>query len=205
MAIPDCTKIVVSGTSSGGAEQWAFGWHTETDAAFDPTGLTSGSGPWPTFLSDMLSHMTPDQKLTQVDAYDYVAGAPTNHRQGIYNTAGTDTTGAIPLQCALVLTERTATLSRRGRGRIYLPVCGFSMMSGSNHLFNTTPVDTLVDDFANVLSAAAAAGHNPVVASAAASALYVITSVDADYVPDTQRRRRNKLTTGRHSQVVSGD
>jgi hypothetical protein len=154
---------------------------------------------WPTFRTALLSHMASDQVITAYDLYRYEGGIATRHDHSSVTHAGTDTDGHLPLQVACVLTLRTATLSRRGRGRLYLPTCGASMMSGSLHMFLESAVDTLVDDFANYLSMANTGGRVVSVVSRTGSSSEPVTSVDADLVPDTQRRRRDKLTSARHS------
>lgn len=201
MAIPDgATHLVVSGTAAS-SESFAFGWWmNDSGASLGPD--LDLSTPWQTFRDALLAHMTADQVITHYDLYRYAGGVVTTHEQQAVSHPGTDTSGMLPLQVSLVLTLRTATLSRRGRGRIYLPTCGFSMMGGTNHLFNSTPVNALVDAFANFLTTYGVGGATPVVVSRVGGVMEPITAVDADLVPDTQRRRRGKLSSTRHTATV---
>lgn len=201
MAIPDdAGHYVVSGTSPGG-EGFAFGWWVH-DVSHSFGANLDLSTAWGTFRTALNARMTTQQSITQYDYYRYASGVVSYHDQSSVAHAGTGTSGQLPLQVACVLTTRTATLSRRGRGRLYLPTSDFSMMSGSGNLFSSTVVNTLVDDFAAYLTSIATGSDHPVVVSRAGSVMEVITSVDADYVPDTQRRRRGKLTSARHSHSV---
>jgi hypothetical protein len=201
MSIPDgAAHIVVSGVCAS-SESFAFGfWFDNTSG---PGGADLDlSSTWGSFRNTLLGHMTSDQVITAYDDYEYSGGVVSFHDHVDVSHPGTDTSGQLPLQTSCVLTLRTATLSRRGRGRLYLPTCGFSLMSGSEHKFAASQVNGLVDTFAAYLATGGAGGTPAVVVSRMGSAMHVITSVDADLVPDTQRRRTNKLTSIRHSASV---
>lgn len=201
MGIPDdAGQWVVSGTS-GSSETWAFGWWIH-DPTHDNGANLDASTAWPIFRDYLLGCMETDQVIRQYDYRRYSGGVPVAHVQWPVTHAGTDSGGALPLQVACVLTLRSATLNRQGRGRLFLPTCAFSMMSGSDHQFSSTKVNNLVDKFADVLSDFQGGGYDPVVVSRVGSAMHTITSVDADTVPDTQRRRRAQQTSGRHSASV---
>jgi hypothetical protein len=102
-----------------------------------------------------------------------------------------------------VLTLRTANATRSGRGRIYLPFVAQTLVAATGMLPSTN-VNNLVDTFALWISEQITLGTNvPVVVSQSQSVVRTIVAVDADLVPDTQRRRRNKLTSARHTHTVS--
>jgi len=204
MPIPaNVVHTVVSG-SSAGVEEFAFGWWNAATEAPTDVDLDS-STPFAAFRTSLLAAMTSDQIITAYDAYWYNGSGLAAHVHKSVTHPGTDTTGMLPLQVACVLSLRTATLSRQGRGRIYLPTSGASMMSGSLHQFASAKVDDLVDKFAAYQDAQLIAGNGPQVVSRVASAMHAVTSIDADYIPDTQRRRRNKLSSTRHSAPVTAD
>lgn len=204
MPIPDdVTHFVISGSNPGG-EAFAFGYWIGIRSGLPVGGLDS-QALWSTFRTELLNHMGPDQVITDYDTYAYSGGALVEHDHESVNHPGVDTTGALPLQVACVLTMRSDVLTRSGRGRLYLPTSGFSIMGGSGHLFASSVVNSLVDKFAAWLSTYSATGADPVVVSRTHGVMHTITSVDADLVPDTQRRRRNKLTSARHSAPVSGE
>lgn len=223
MAIPDgVTKVVYSGSLAGTLERWAFSLYF--------TGYTNGGAndlvlsDWDTgapntqFRDAFLAMMATADSFTQLDSYFYTGGVAVNHQTLVVSHAGTGAgTGLLPKQCAVALTLRTAVSTRRTRGRIYLP-CTDIPISGSTGLALSTTINNAVDKLANMLDSHKIAGLNqPVVVSQGLSVhrdgspnttwtpfTTTITSVDADYVVDTQRRRRNKLTSARHSAAVVG-
>ena len=211
MAIPNgLTKVVVSGHNAGNAERWAFSlwfngygpWPDED--AFDPAGMDLTTN-WPLFISSLCIANQPDFAVTSYDAYYYQGGVAVTHQQETVNHVGTGTGDGMPLQIACVMTLRTALSTRRGRGRIYLPFTDSNQM-GANHIFASSNVNNCVDYLALYLSALQLTGdYTPVVVSQTGGTSNVITSVDADLVPDTQRRRANRLTSARHSSPVSPD
>lgn len=201
MAIPDdASHVVISGVCVS-AEAFAFGvWFD--DPSGPPDADLDVSTAFSTFRTALQSRMSSQQEITAYDVYRYSGGVVAQHDHKDVSHVGTDTSGQLPLQVSLVLTLRTATLSRRGRGRLYLPTCGASMMGGGGHLFGSTPVNPLVDDFATWLSAVNLGTLTAVVVSRVGGVMEPITSVDADYVPDTQRRRSNKLVSSRYVAAV---
>lgn len=201
MSVPDgAGQVIVSGTGPG-SETWAFGWWVNDSTDVAGSDLTLNVN-WGAFQTELLSHMSSEQVITRYSYRRYEGGVVTRVDQDDVNHPGTDTSGQLPLQISCVLTLRTGTLTRRGRGRIYLPTCGFSMMSGGGHVFSGSQVADLVDKFAAFLTTEAGGAAPPVVVSRTGSSMAPITAVDADVVPDTQRRRRAQLTSTRHSHSV---
>lgn len=82
---------------------------------------------------------------------------------------------------------------------MYWPGTG---LSTNNGLFNGTAVNAVVDNLASWFNVFSTAAFPVVVLSQTGSSTAVVTAVDADLVPDTMRRRRNKLTSTRHSATV---
>lgn len=199
MAIPnDAAQITVSGTAQG-TETFSFGWWID-DSAHTAGPLLDLNTDWQTFRDTLLGCMFTDQIITKYTYRRYSGGVVVDQQEDDVNHPGTGS-GTLPLQIATVLTLRTATLSRRGRGRIYLPTCAAAMMAGDSHLFGTTRVNNLVNQFAQYATSLSGVAPMQVV-SRTASNMHPVTSVDADYVPDTQRRRRDQLATSRHSADV---
>jgi hypothetical protein len=204
MAIPNgVTRYVVSGTlASGEIWQCAFyvdGW----DPATFPTDATLATlpttPPWDTFLADMSFLLAPADAITAVDLYFITGGVAVKHAHVGFNMPGIGT-ARHPTQCSVVLTERTALATRSGRGRIYVPATGIVITD--NGLMTAGPVNALVDGFASVLTELSTDPLTAVVVSQTLGVATPITSVDADLVPDTQRRRVNKLHSTRHSHTV---
>lgn len=202
MGVPDNAQhVVISGTAASN-ETFAFGYWL--DATLGPGGSDlDASTEWVTFRDELLTHMASDQVITAYDGYFYDGGIVVAHSHDDVNHPGTDSSGHLPLQCSTVMTLYTNTLSRRGRGRMYLPTCGASMMAGADHLYLASAVNDLVDKLAAFFSSAVGTDGPAVVVSRMGSAMHLITSVGADRVPDTQRRRRNSQTTARHVTAVA--
>lgn len=201
MAIPDhATQIVISGTSES-PEEWAFGfWCTKALTGIDRDSNLDALSEWVTFRGSLLSCMATDQAITKYTARLYIGGVLHSQDETAVSHPGTSS-GFLPLQCATVLTLRTADLSRSGRGRMYLPTCGASMSRGDSHTWQTTKVSDLVDKFAAFCTSQVALSPVSVV-SRTHTVANVVNRIDADFVPDTQRRRRNQLATSRHSAAV---
>jgi hypothetical protein len=205
MGIPtNMTRIVFSGTLGGGSEIF--------NTAFYQSGYTSGSfptdatlsaavatTPWTDLSTAATAFMPASSTFLAVDAYFIVGGIAVKHAHAAYVHAGVGTT-THPVQCCVVTSLRTAVSTRAARGRMYWPATGGGLTS--NGLLATSNTDALVDKLAALFTVLAAASTPAVVVSQTNTTFNQITSVDADYIPDTQRRRRNKLVSTRHSHTV---
>nr|CRY97391.1 hypothetical protein [uncultured prokaryote] len=131
-------------------------------------------------------------------AATYVTNAPI--------ASGTGSGGALhPNQVGLVLTLRSVSPTRSGRGRMYWPMQGCLLTAGG--LNNTSYVNTWVDSMADFFSDIhdVVTGADVAVVSVTQGVSRVVTSVSADPRPDIQRRRANKQTTGTvHTAVITG-
>lgn len=201
MGIPaGCGHYVISG-SVATSERWAFGWWVSDSAKTFGANLDNNAA-WGPFRDWLLAAQYTDFVMDSYDYYRYDSGnAATFHDHVAVNHVGTGGGGAGPLQLSCVLSLRTATLSRQGRGRVYLPMTDLASY-GTGHLLNAGRVDGLVDKFSDFLTTQHIGSDAPVVVSRAGSAMHVITSCSADYVPDTQRRRSNKLKSTSHAHSV---
>lgn len=208
MAIPDgITKLTISGTLAGGAENFAFSLYLNGYAApplsgyFDPATLDSSTS-FAAFRDKVLSLNRPDMVITAYDAYYYQGGVAISHLHATVSHPGLTNGTAMPLQLACVLTLRTALATRSGRGRIYLPMTA-GVIATPSYLFSSAGINQAVDALATWFTfIKAVPGLSAVVVSQTHSSSTAITSVDADTVPDTQRRRVNKLSAPRHSASV---
>lgn len=197
MAIPaGVSRVSIRGTAAT-SEIWETGFWVASAAPDQATADADAANIKTLFLGDWinawLSHMTSDMVITEIRVYAYPAGGPRASFVGVAPIAsgnGTDTSGYLPLQVAPVLTLLTGASGRRNRGRMYLPLTGFSMM-GSNHLLSTTATDAITSAAATFFSALGPA-YPPVVLSIVGSSHRAITEVAMDNRPDVQRRRANK-------------
>lgn len=209
MSVPDgMTKLVVSGTLAGGTEKFAFSiWHSGYNAIGTTGGidlaLLEADAVWQAFITNLLVLMTTGDSITQYDAYYYTGGVATSHSQLAVTHVGTGAASGAPCQIALVLTLRTALATRSGRGRIYLPTRNIVTAGSTGHLSSPANLNTVCDKFRDYCRSVSTGGVvNVVVVSQTHSFVNPVTSISADDVPDTQRRRRNKLVGTVHTATV---
>jgi hypothetical protein len=209
MAVPDgMTKLVVSGTLAGGTEKFAFSlWHSGYNAPGTTGGidltLLEADAVWQAFITNLEVLMTTGDSITQYDAYWYQGGVATAHSQLAVTHAGTGAANGAPCQIALVLTLRTALATRSGRGRIYLPTRNIITVGSSGHLSSAANLNTVCDKLRDYCRSVATGGIvHVVVVSQTHSFTNPVTSISADDIPDTQRRRRNKLVGTVHTATV---
>lgn len=202
MAIPDnLTKCVISGTLAGGKEIWnsAFWISGFTSGTFPSGGFLPGTvpTPWTDWFNAIVNLNAASMTILGVDGYFYQGGVAVKHEHSDVSYVGVGST-ALPPQSAIVMTLRTALATRSGRGRMYLPITKTTAVD-ANGAGSSSLVNTLVDKTAALMSFWNVSPNNAVVVSQTNSSSSVITSVDADVIVDTQRRRRNNLTATRHS------
>lgn len=195
MAFPgNVNRYVISGTLPGG-ERWATGFYGDPTLPgtaqaladdFDNAGSLGLA-----FLTALRAQIQPGGSITRIQTYVYGAGRTIiDQGDASLNLAGTSASALLPNQTCLVLTLRTATRSRRGRGRMYLPADGLLITADST--FSAAPVQAMVN-----AAGAALDFYNARVVSEAATASYPVNRVDADRVPDVQRRRADAQQTAR--------
>jgi hypothetical protein len=97
----------------------------------------------------------------------------------------------LPFQCATVITLVTASATRHGRGRFYLPPLGVGVLdTGRLSAAATGSLELAFTSFFDVLSTA---GLSVVVRNRSGHVSTPVTEARVGNVIDTQRRRRNKL------------
>jgi len=205
MGIPvNSLKVTFSGVS-GGPEVWQTSFwiagadlSTVSDANL---AIAVASAPWTNLFNALKLIMNTSTQITAVDEYGYAGGtAASVHAHATVAVLGTGAS-AHPNQCALVTTLRTATPGRSGRGRMYWPANGI-LHSAASGLYSPAPCDGVTDALSALFTSQNLAGPKVSVISQMHTSAAAVLSVDNDYVPDTQRRRSNKLHSLRHSHVV---
>lgn len=204
MGIPaGLTRLTLSGALSTG-EIWASSWwetgRTPADCDDVAAAAIVGAASFTILSASARALMSTTDTLGALDLYHYTGGSgATTHGHATIGSAGTGANNH-PKQIAAVMTLRTALATRSGRGRMYFPATGVTV--AGTGLMNAAAVDSLVDALRSVFTVHVAGGFPPVVLSQTTSSSQPIKTIDADYVPDTQRRRRNRLTSTRHSATV---
>jgi hypothetical protein len=169
-----------------------------TDAA---TASAAAAAALTTTASGMQSQFTTPTVWagTVVEEVTQATGVSVSTGSSSFTHAGTNgSASSLPGQCALVVTLRTATVSRRGRGRFYLPPMANSATTPTGRLNATasTAVTLSLNAFFNALKTFVVP-FTPVVYSPTGRTVATVTSYDFGDVFDTQRRRRNKLVESR--------
>ena len=189
----------LEGTFPG--EVWSFGVYTDSNLS-----LSAMQSQWMTGITNFWGTATAlfctDVETTRATTVeiDPATGKQLTGAEDTRTDAGTSEATCLPFQCAPVVTLRTATLSRAGRGRFYAPSLAVDQVSAGRML--TTARDTLADAAEDLVQGLTSAGGNLVIYHRGSGSTTIVTSLDVGDVIDTQRRRRNKLIESRTSRPL---
>lgn len=193
-------RHVASGIYPG--ESWSFTLHTLSSAD-----LPTAQSNWGDALAALWTGALDAEIYTDVSLTEYTTaslntatGAQISRLSDDVTLPGVATGASLPAQCSLAVSWRTATATRAGRGRMYLPAMAVSVMSAGKASAGTiTAVVAAVKAMTDVLVGDA---MTPVLYSRSAHTTTEITKFDVGNVIDTQRRRRDKLIEVRTSSAL---
>jgi len=188
------------GTLTG--EEWSFGVYTNSSGS-----LAAAQTAWANGVTDFasvayLGDLAPEVAFTEISTVEI---NPSTGKQltGVTDPrseVGTSAATSCPYQCSPVVSFRTATLSRAGRGRIYAAPPAVAVITDGR--LTSTAAGNLADSAQAMLQALDTGGCTPVIYHRAAGTTTNITTIDVGDVVDTQRRRRNKLIEVRTSRTI---
>lgn len=192
--------LVIRGTLPGG-ERWATGLWTPNNGTTAAEGLAAlvAITSYGDLMTAIRGCLSSGSSLAGADLYHYDAAGPAPVASIANTTSGSgvgSAPGFLPNQTSVVMTLRSATLTRSGRGRMFVPATGLSV--DASGLLVGTRVNTLRTALAAFLSAA-----NGVIVSPTRTATYPIVSVDNDLIPDVIRARVDAMVSVRTSSPVT--
>jgi len=190
-------RFVASGTTPG--ETFSFTMHAEGTLSTGDAATAFADALTAAWGAGMDDVTTADVDLTLASAatIDPATDGQITRVEVVLALTGVGAGEMLPFQCATVVSLLTASATRHGRGRFYLPPLAALVLDGGRiSAASLAVLDTAWTAFFSSLN-----GDNitPVVRNRTGHVSTTVTSARIGDVIDTQRRRRNKLT---ETQVV---
>jgi len=190
-------RLVASGTTPG--ETFSFTMHAEGTISTGDAATAFGDALTAAWAAGMDDITTPEVDLTLASAasIDPATDGQITRVEVVLTLTGVNVGEMLPFQCATVVSLLTASATRHGRGRFYLPPLAALVLDGGRiSAASLAVLDTAWTAFFDSLNTD---GVTPVVRNRTGHISTTVTSARIGDVIDTQRRRRNKLT---ETQVV---
>jgi len=190
-------RFVASGTTPG--ETFSFTMHAEGSLSTGDAATAFADALTAAWGAGMDDLTTADVDLTLASAatIDPATDGQITRVEVVLALTGVGAGEMLPFQCATVVSLLTASATRHGRGRFYLPPLAALVLDGGRiSAASLAVLDTAWTAFFDSLNTD---GVTPVVRNRTGHVSTTVTSARIGDVIDTQRRRRNKLT---ETQVV---
>jgi hypothetical protein len=190
-------RFVASGTTPG--ETFSFTMHAEGSLSTGDAATAFADALTAAWGAGMDDVTTADVDLTLASAatIDPATDGQITRVEVVLALTGVGAGEMLPFQCATVVSLLTASATRHGRGRFYLPPLAALVLDGGRiSAASLAVLDTAWTAFFDSLNTD---GVTPVVRNRTGHISTTVTSARIGDVIDTQRRRRNKLT---ETQVV---
>lgn len=191
-------RLTASGTLPG--ETFAFGLHAEGGGGDSTGAQTAWAAALTTFWTDGTDGaetlFSTDVEILAAHAaeLDALTGKQIDAAEGVLALVGTNVNDMLPHEVACAITLRGAAPTRKQRGRFYLPPLANS--TTVNGRYSNATITRLADAAKLLLDSLAGAGFVPVIYHPDHTGTTIVT-VGCGDVPDSQRRRRNKLVETR--------
>lgn len=197
------TKVSVKGTLANGVQDCSWGfWVMDnlpdvvTQESYDalcaelatPIEAFLGSGAVTKFWGAL-------DQFTEISFYQYAINTTHARLVSIQNLSSPASGGGSswhPKQTSIVVSLRSSVPGRSGRGRFYLPATGVAINDGGTFGTNSD-IDNLATTAQTMFNALYAIPVQPCVASFTKAQALELAYIEIDNVPDTQRRRRDKI------------
>lgn len=190
-------RFVASGTTPG--ETFSFTMHAEGNLSTGDAATAFADALTAAWAAGMDDVTTADVDLTLASAatIDPATDGQITRVEVVLALTGVGAGEMLPFQCATVVSLLTASATRHGRGRFYLPPLAALVLDGGRiSAASLAVLDTAWTAFFASLNTD---NVTPVVRNRTGHVSTTVTSARIGDVIDTQRRRRNKLT---ETQVV---
>jgi len=185
-------RFVASGTTPG--ETFSFTMHAEGNLSTGDAATAFADALTAAWGAGMDDLTTADVDLTLASAatIDPATDGQITRAEVVLALTGVAAGEMLPFQCATVVSLLTASATRHGRGRFYLPPLAVSVIDqGRVSSASLAVLDTAWTAFFASLNTD---NITPVVRNRTGHVSTTVTSARIGDVIDTQRRRRNKLT-----------
>lgn len=184
-------RHVISGTTPG--ESWSWTLHTEGNLSAGDANDVLAAAITAAYTSG-LSTVSPPAVVTTAAStatIDPSTDGQITRVEVVLSLAGAAVEEMLPFQCATCVTLITASATRHGRGRFYLPPLAALVLEDGR--LNAAALSNLDGAFTAFFSELATGGLTAVVRNRTGHISTPVTEARVGDVIDTQRRRRNKL------------
>lgn len=209
----DVSRVTISGTAMGGAEEWATGfWLGSTDAAAltpSQASVDAIAAAWATYFSHIDAGISSTYRTVQIKQ-SLVLGATGAveegntyfHRYTTQPVGGKAGIATFPAQVTLVASlHANPSIGLGGKGRMYLPGVNHSIDSlGGLTSTDRLKVANVLKAFFDTINASSTVGGSVINASQGRVGVpfsppvnKVVSALQIGSIYDTQRRRRNGL------------
>lgn len=139
---------------------------------------------------------TVETVVCRASELDGLTGKQIDAAEGTLALVGTNAGQQLPNEVACAVTLRTASITRKNRGRFFMPPPAVGLLTSGR--FTNTFITRMANAAALMINDLQASGYTPVIKHPDQTTT-AITEVDVGDVPDAQRRRRDKLVEVRVS------